>query len=104
MPIPPDKVLGRDFTNSSTPLSTWTTSFWDAVAGHHWDVALSDIATLIQSLLTPASSFWTLPATAPTRVSNTTFTFPADYTNIFRKGLVIKWAEGGTTRWGMVSI
>jgi hypothetical protein len=53
---------------------------------------------------TPASGAWTAASGTPTRVSNTTFTVTGDYTTIFRKGLVIKWAESSTTRWGMVSI
>lgn len=51
-----------------------------------------------------SGGFWTLMLGTPTRVSNTTFTVTGDYTNLIKKGMVIKWTESSTTRWGMVSI
>jgi hypothetical protein len=50
------------------------------------------------------SSFWTLMPGTPTRTANTTFTITGDYTTVIKKGMIIKWAESSTTRWGMVSI
>jgi hypothetical protein len=49
-------------------------------------------------------SFWTTMAGTPTRASNTTFTITGDYTNLIKKGTIIKWTESATVRVGMVSI
>ena len=51
------------------------------------------------------SSFWTTPTGGTvTRTSNTTFTVAGDSSNIFGKGLIIKWKEGGADKIGMVSV
>mgnify|MGYP001465223522 CR=1 FL=1 len=53
---------------------------------------------------TPSAGFWAAAAGTPVRVINTTFTVTDDYTTVFKKGMIIKWAESSTTRWGMVAI
>jgi hypothetical protein len=51
-----------------------------------------------------AGRFWKTMLGTPVRTGNTTFTVTGDYTTKIAKGLIIKWAEGGVTKFGMVSI
>lgn len=51
-----------------------------------------------------SAPFWTLMLGTPVRASNTTFAVTGDYTNLIKKGMLIKWTESAVTKWGMVSI
>lgn len=84
--------------------------------GNIWEIPLAKVTITTLGAITLAdersfisvggggSPFWTTASGVPVRTGNTTFTVTGDYTNIFRKGLVIVWKEAGVTKWGMVSI
>jgi len=49
-------------------------------------------------------TFWNLVLGTPVRAGNTSFTVTGDYTTVYKKGMILKWAEAATTRFGMVAI
>lgn len=56
-----------------------------------------------QKLYDFAQSGWVQDGTTWTRTSNTTFTVPGNVASVYETGVIVKWTESGTQKYGIVA-